>query len=170
VALLDHSSLPHEALQLSITPSHLGYEMASLCCNYSPSCKTGNFAKWKFLVSQTDSTWWLMQCFDSCDYLSHPLYSPDNQRWWYFDDPEDQLWRHFDESDDYCWRQFGGCFGPCDYLVTTHHDVTNDQCDDMEYLAHITDYDQVTKMTTRWQRWWRTVTDDMTNLSDEQCD
>jgi hypothetical protein len=55
--------------------------------------------------------------------------------------------------------------------VTTHHDVTDDRCDDIDDLAHITDYDQVTKRMTRWRRrWLTTVSDDMANLSDERCD
>ncbi len=35
VVLLDFYSLPHETLQLSLHPSHLGHEMALVCCHYS---------------------------------------------------------------------------------------------------------------------------------------
>lgn len=57
------------------------------------------------------------------------------------------------------------------YLVTTHYDITNNWCDDIDDLGHLTNYDQVMKRTTRW--WWRwltTVSDNMANLSDKRCD
>ena len=49
-----------------------------------------------------------MQFFYSCDYLSRPLYNPDEQWWQHFDDPEDQWWRHFDDpdTDSWWWRHF----------------------------------------------------------------
>ena len=86
----------------------------------SSQSKTGNFAMWKFLVSQTDNKWWLVHFFDSCDYLSRPSDDPEDHWWWHFDDPEVQSWWHFDEPDDFWWRHFDDHLGPSDYLVTTH--------------------------------------------------
>jgi hypothetical protein len=36
VVLLDLSSLPHKALQLSLGPSHVAHKMAIVCCDSSP--------------------------------------------------------------------------------------------------------------------------------------
>ena len=49
--------------------------------------KTGKFAMWKFLASQTDNKWQLNHFFYSHDYLSWPLYDPDNLWWRHFWQP-----------------------------------------------------------------------------------
>ena len=55
-----------------------------------------------------------------------------------------------------------------DYPVTTPHDVTDDSCDDIDGIYNIHcphDWDQVTKMTTRWWQGWLTaLTDAVVNL------
>ena len=88
------------------------------------TCKTGKFSTWKFLASQTDNKWWLRQFFDSCDYLSQPLYNPDDQWWQHFDAHEDQWWRHFDGPNNW-WRwhfddPFYNSQQTCDYPEWCH--------------------------------------------------
>ena len=57
------------------------------------------------------------------------------------------------------------------YLVTTFYDIPNNQCDNIDNLGHLTDYEQVTKRATRWQqRWLMTVSDGVVNLSDKRFD
>jgi hypothetical protein len=59
------AEIPRQVVQQIILPNNV----------FHPS-KTGNFATWKFLVSQTDNKWRLTEFFDSYDYLSWPLYDP----------------------------------------------------------------------------------------------
>ena len=79
----------------------LAYEMIELC--FPIICDHGSIQQDMQLCHVEvfgEPNWWLRQFFGSCDYLSWPLYNPDDPWWWNFDDPEYQWWRHLDSPGD----------------------------------------------------------------------
>ena len=128
-----------------------------IACEYTPVNKarqTGNFAMWNFFASQTYDKWWLRQSLDSCDYLSWPLYDPDDQWCWHYHDPVDQSWRHLDDPDDWWWRPFDNPFYNSHRVTTSlmPHVMTLMTFMNWKYWCWLF---IVPIIETRWQNGWQ---------------
>jgi hypothetical protein len=125
VALLDHSSLLHKALQLSLGPSHVGHEMALVRCNSSPARQAtlprGSFWRAK-LTTSGDLRNFLTRVTTFHDLCMTMTTNGDNILTTLKTNGEDTLTTPFMTHN---------------YLMTTLHDVTDDPCDDIDNLYGI---------------------------------
>ena len=140
-------------------------------CGYS---KTGNFATWKFLVSQTDDKWWLWHFFThvttfhdhlttltaACDYTLTTWWLLVKTFWWPWQLVVKTFWWPVLWLMTIFWQ-------PLMMTLTTHlttwRPSTNNYCQ----TARASDkkYDSVTTMMTDDPNWWTNISSVTTHVT-----